>query len=121
VTKDFVSLLLIAVASLADGEVSALALVAITAKYREGYDDPVAYMKHFVILTYLDYFSHEFMAHDVATFHSRHKAIEQMQVGATNRAARNLDDCVAPFLYGGIRNRVAPDIVLAMPAKRSHL
>src|SRR5471030_1333295 len=120
VAEDFVSLLLIAIAPLAHGKVAALALVALTAEYREGNDDPIPYPEHFVIVTYLDYFSHEFVAHDVTTFHSRHEAIKQMQVRAANRAGRHLDDCVAPFLYGGIRNRVATDIMLAMPAKRSH-
>jgi hypothetical protein len=86
VAEDFVSLLLIAVASLADGEVSALALVALTAKYREGNDDPVTDPQCFVILTYLDHFTHEFTAHDVATFHSRHEAIKQMQVRPADRA-----------------------------------
>jgi hypothetical protein len=118
--EDFVSPLPIAVTSLADGEVSALALVALTAKYREGYDDPVACLKRFVIFTYLDYLSHEFMAHDVAAFHSRHEAIKQMQVRPANRAGRNLDDRVTPFLDDWIRNRVATDIVFAMPTKRSH-
>jgi hypothetical protein len=80
VAEDFVSLLLVAIASLAHGKIAALALVALTAKYREGNDDPVTYPERFVIFTYLDYFSHEFMAHNVATFHSRHEAIEQMQV-----------------------------------------
>ena len=60
------------------------------------------------------------MTQDVALFHRGHDAIEQMQVRAADGAGGDLDDGVAPVLDLGIRYRVTPNVVLAVPGQRSH-
>src|ERR1700694_144464 len=60
------------------------------------------------------------MAENVALFHRRHDAVEQMQVRAADRAGRHLDDGIATILNFGIRHGLAADVVLAVPGQRFH-
>ena len=60
------------------------------------------------------------MAENVAALHRWLIAVEQMQVGAADRAGRNLDDCVARMLNLGIRNGVDADVAFSVPTKCAH-
>ena len=51
----------------------------------------------------------------------RDEVVEQVQVGAADRAARDLDDGVARILDLGIGHGVAADVLLAVPDQRLHL
>jgi hypothetical protein len=56
------------------------------------------------------------MAEDVAALHGRLVSVEQMKVGAADRASGDLDDSVARVLDLRIRNRVHPDVAFSVPA-----
>src|SRR4051812_21948620 len=91
--------LLIAVRPFADGKVAALALIAFAAIDGEGHDYAIASLEAAVHLgPGLDHFAHHLMAHDVAWFHRWYEVVEQVKVGAADRAARNLDDGIARML-----------------------
>jgi hypothetical protein len=60
------------------------------------------------------------VAHDVAVPHAGHEAVVQVQIGTADRARGHFDDGVARMLDAGIRNGVAADVLLAVPAQRFH-
>jgi hypothetical protein len=84
------------------------------------HDDPVADLQLLVRGADLDHFAHELVAHDVALLHARHEAVEEVQVGAADGAGRDLDDGVAAVLDLRVRDGVAADVLLAVPAKCLH-
>lgn len=85
VAKTFVGQLLVPVTSLANGEITARALLAFATENREGNNDPVANFDLFYVGSNFHDLAHEFIAHDVAMFHARHESIVEMQV----RPSRN--------------------------------
>jgi hypothetical protein len=112
---------LLAVTSLAHGEVTALALVALTADDGEGHYDPIALLQFSVDRTScLDDFAHGLVAQDVAGKHGGNEVVKQVQIRAADRAARDFDDDVAPVFDFRIGDSVAADIFLPMPNQRSH-
>src|SRR5690242_13560196 len=112
----------LAIGGLADREIAALALFAFAANDGERNNDAIARLQFSVHSgADLDHFAHSLMAHDVAGQHGRDEVVEQVQVGAADRATRDLDDGVAWILNLGISNSVAADILLAMPNERLHL
>src|SRR5688572_29762716 len=60
------------------------------------------------------------MADDVALFHGRNDAIEQVQVRSADGAGRHLDDGVARVFDLRIHHRVVADVALTVPAERLH-
>ena len=68
----------------------------------------------------LDHLAHVLMAQDVAALHRRLIAVEQMQVGAADRAGGDLDDRVAGVLDLRIGNGVDADVALPVPAQCAH-
>jgi hypothetical protein len=60
------------------------------------------------------------VAHDVAGFHTRNKRIVEVQVGAADRGARDLDDGIARMLDPRVRDTVAANILFAVPAQSPH-
>lgn len=113
--------MLLAIGGLADREIASLALVAFAANDREPYVDAVALLQLAVDAgAGLDHFAHGLVAHDVAGQHARNVIVEEMQVGAADGAARDLDDGVARVLDFRIGDGVAPDVLLAMPNQRLH-
>lgn len=109
--------ILIAVGALADREIAPLALVALAADDREGHDDAVADLEFLVLRAHLDHVAHELVAHDVAGLHTRNKCIVEVEVGAADRGARDLDDGIARMLDPRIGDTVAPDILFPVPAQ----
>ena len=120
VAEHLVGHLLVAIGALADREIAAPALLALAAGDRERHHDPVADLELVVRRADLDDLAHELVAHDVPGFHPGHEAVVEMQVGAADRAARDLDDRIARRLDPGIGHRVAADVLLAVPAQCSH-
>ena len=59
--------------------------------------------------------AHELVAEDVAALHGGHEAVVEMQVGAADGAGGDLDDGVARMLDLRVGDRVAADVVLAVP------
>jgi hypothetical protein len=55
------------------------------------------------------------VTHDVAGFHRGHEAVEEMEVGAADRACRHFDDGIAGMFDRGIGDGIAANIVFAMP------
>jgi hypothetical protein len=111
---------LVAVGALAHRVIAAAALVAFAADDGEGHHDAVADLELAVLRPDFDHFAHELVAKDVAVLHAGHEAIEEVQVGAADGAARDFDDRIARMLDRRVGYAVAADILLAMPAKRSH-
>ena len=60
------------------------------------------------------------MADDVAGLHAGHEAVVEVQVGAADRAARDLDDRVAGILDLRVGNSVAADVRGAVPDQGFH-
>jgi hypothetical protein len=56
------------------------------------------------------------MAEDIAAFHGRLKAVEQMKVRAADSAGRDLDDRVARVLYFRVGDRVDTNVAFSVPA-----
>jgi hypothetical protein len=80
----------------------------------------IADLKLVVFRSNLDDLAHGLMTEDVALFHRGHDAVEQVEVRTADRAGGDLDDGIASVLDLGIRYRVAPNVVLAVPGQRSH-
>ena len=112
---------LVAVGALADREIAAPALLAFAADDRERDDDALANLELvFRAGADLDDFAHRLVAHDVADLHAGHEMVEEMQVGAADRAARDLDDRVAVVLDPGVGDSIAADIRGAVPHQGFH-
>jgi hypothetical protein len=120
VSENLVGNVLVAVGALADRVVAAPALFALTAHDGEGHDDAVADLEPLVFAADFDHLAHELMSEDVAMLHARNEAVEKMQIRAADRAGRHLDDRVARMLNPGVGNRVAANVLLAVPAQRFH-
>src|SRR5690606_28434856 len=121
VAEQFVGDVLVAVAALAHREVAAPTLVALATDDGEGHHHAVADFELLVRRADLHDLAHELVAHDVAVFHAGHEAVVEVQVRAADRAGTDLDDGVARIFDGRVGYVVvAADIVLAVPAKRSH-
>ena len=78
------------------------------------HDHAVAFLRD--VGTDLEDFAHRLVAKHVSLFHRRDDAVENVEVGAANRARRNLDNRVARVLDTRIVNRVAADNPFAVPA-----
>jgi hypothetical protein len=120
VAEHLVGDLAVAVGAFAHREIAAAALLAFAADDRKGNNDPVSRFELPVLRAHLDHFAHEFMAHDVAAHHARDEAVEEVQVGAADRARRHFDDRVARILDLRVGNGVAADVLLAVPAECFH-
>jgi hypothetical protein len=113
--------LLVAVGGLADGEVAPFALVALAADDGEGDHHPVADLQLVTRLRPdLDDLPHGFVAHNVAALHAGHEVVVEVQVGAADGAARDLDDGVPRLLDHRIGHLVAADVRGAMPDQSLH-
>jgi hypothetical protein len=86
----------------------------------EGDDDAIADLQRLVLGPDLDDFAHRLMAQHIALFHGGHDAVEQVQIGAADRAGGDLDDGIARVLDLRIRHRLATNVVLAMPGECFH-
>ena len=93
-----------------------LAEPALTAANGEGDDDPVTDLEVRDLGPEFDHLAHVLMTEDVAAFHGRLVAVQQMEVGAADGAGGDLDDRVAGMLDLRIRNRVYPDVAFSVPA-----
>ena len=60
------------------------------------------------------------MTEDIAALHRGLVTVQEMQVGTTNRAGRDLDDRIARMLNFRIRTSVDPDIAFSVPAQCAH-
>ena len=87
---------------------------------REGHDHPVADFEVGDLRTKLDDLAHVLMAENIAALHRRLIAVEQVQVGAADRAGGDPDDRVAGVLDLRIRNSVDADVTLPVPTKCTH-
>ena len=110
----------VGIGPIASREHAPLAEPALPAADREGHDHPVADFEIRDLRTKLDDLAHVFMAEDVAAFHRRLVAIEEMQVGAADRAGGDLDHRVTRVLDFRIRDGVDADVTLPVPAKCTH-
>ena len=68
----------------------------------------------------LDDLAHRLVAEDVAGQHGGDEVVEEVKVGAADRAARHLDDRIAGILDLRIRHRVVTDVLLAVPDQGFH-
>src|SRR6185312_5455668 len=112
--------LVVRVRPLAARKEALLAEETLAAGDRERHHYPVANFELLVVGSDLDDFAHSFMAQDIALFHRRHHAVEQMEIRATDGTGRNLDDGISPVLDRRIRHRLAADVVFAVPSQRLH-
>jgi hypothetical protein len=112
--------ILVSVGALADGEISSLTLIALTADDGERNDHAVAYLELLVGLSNLDDLAHKLVAHDVAGAHPWHVAVIEMEIRATDRAACDFNDRISRIFDHGIRNCIATDVVCSVIAKRFH-
>ena len=93
-----------------------LAEPALTAANGEGDNDPVTDLEICDLGPELDDLAHVLMTEDVAAFHGRLVAVQQVEVGAADGAGGDLDDRVAGMLDLRIRNSVYPDVAFSVPA-----
>ena len=106
----------IGVGAIAAGEQALLAEPALAAADRERDDDAVADLEIGHLGAELDHLAHILMAQDVAALHRRLIAVEKVEIGAADRAGRDLDDRVARMFNFWVRNGVHADVALSMPA-----
>ena len=112
---------LIAISAFGIGAVAAreqalLAEPALAAADRERHDDAVADLEVGDLGAQLDHLAHVLVAEDVAALHRRLVAVEQMKIGAADRAGGDLDDRVAGMLDLGIGNGVDANVAFSVPA-----
>src|SRR5690606_15560144 len=84
--------ILVAIGALAYRKIATPALVALTADDGEGHHHAVADLELLVRRADLHHLAHELVAHDVAVFHARHKAVVQMQIRAADGTGTDLDN-----------------------------
>src|SRR5208283_5136536 len=108
------------IGALAGGKITSLAEEALAAGDGEWHDNAIADLELLVFLPNLDDLANGLMAKHVAALHLRHDAVVDVQVGAADRAGRDLDDRVAAVLDFGVGNAFAADVALAMPGQSSH-
>ena len=111
---------LVAVRALADRKVAAPALLALAADDRERDDDAIANFQLLVILSDLDDFAHELVAHDVAVLHPWHEPVVKMQIGTADRAAGHLHDRITAVFDLGIGHRLIANVFNAFPTQGFH-
>src|SRR3954470_15722859 len=122
VSERLVCQMALAIGGFADREIAAFALIAFAANDREGHDDAVALLQLAVDAgADLDHFAHGLVAHDVAGQHARNVVVKEVQVGAADGAACDLNDRVARILNLRIGDGVAANVFLAVPNQRLHL
>ena len=110
----------IGIGAVAAGEQTLLAEPALAAADREGDNDPVADLEVGDLRAELDHLAHILVTEYVAALHGRLIAVEEMQVGAADRAGGDFDDRVARMLDFGIGHGVNANIAFAVPAKCAH-
>lgn len=108
------------IGALAAGEPAPLAEEALAAGDGEGHDDAIADLQLPVLRSDLDHFAHGLVADDVTALHAGNDAVEDVQVGAADRAGGDLDDGVARMLDPGVRHALATHVALAVPGQRLH-
>ena len=110
----------IGIASFAGGIESLLAKKALSAGDREWHHDPIAALE--ILNTGSDFnnLPHRFVTEHVAALHLGDHAVKDMEIGAANRAGRDLDDRVSAILDFWIRHGFASDVVLAVPGQSFH-
>ena len=94
-------------------------MVALAAGDGERHHHPLALLER-AGRSGLDDLAHEFVAEDVARLHRRDVAIVEVQVRAADGGRGDADDRVARIEDFGIVDRIAADVVLAVPCQRFH-
>jgi hypothetical protein len=69
----------------------------------------------------LDHLAHGFVADHVAAFHLGDHAVEDVKIGAADRAGRDLDDGIARVMNFWVRYGFVAHVALAVPAQGFHL
>lgn len=113
-------LLGVGVGTFAAGIEAVLAEKAFTAGNGERHHHPVAHLEFRVVFPDFDNIAHGLMAKNIALFHGRHDAVEQMQIRAADRTGRHLDNRVAPILDLGVRDLFTAYIAFAVPGEGFH-
>jgi len=106
----------VGIGALAGREQSLLAEPAFAAADREGDHDAVADPQIGDLGPERHDLTHILMAEDVAGFHRRLVAVEQVEIGAADRAGGDLDDRIARVLDLGIGDGVDAHVALTVPA-----
>jgi len=120
VAPQLLRLLGIGIGPLASGIEPALAEETFTAGNRKGDDNPITHLQRFVGCADFDDFAHGLMAEYVTFLHRGDHAVEDVQIGAADRACGDLDDGVATVLDLRVGYGFAANVVLAVPGERSH-
>src|SRR4051812_15909628 len=120
VTPQVLGRLRVRIGAFAAGIKAALAEEALAARDRKRNNDAIADLQRLVLQADFDHFAHGLVAEHVTPLHRRYDAVEQMKVGAADRAGRDLDDGVAPVLDFRIGDGVAADVALAVPCQCFH-
>ena len=106
----------IRVRSVAAGKERLFAKETASAKNRKWDNDSIAYFERRHSATNLLDESHGFVPENVAALHCRHIAVEKVQIGIANAAARDFDDRVARILNLRVGDVIDADITFAVPA-----
>jgi len=97
-----------------------LAVHAITTCDLETGNNSVAYIQVGNLGTLLFDSSAELVAEDVAAFHLNDGAMEEMEIGTTDRAASDFENDIAVLYDDGTRYFLDLDVAFAHPAERLH-
>jgi hypothetical protein len=106
----------IRIGSVAAREQALLAEEALAATDRKGDDDAVSHFQIGDLGAEFDHLAHILMAQDVAVFHRRLIAVEQMEIGAADRTSCDFDDGISWVLNLWIGNRIDANVAFAVPA-----
>src|SRR5215831_5963423 len=120
VTEGLARHLGVRVRHVAEGEAPLAARQTVTAGHREGHHHAIAGAKLRHVAPDLDDLAHRLMADDVALFHVRHEAAEEVEIGPADRGGGDAHDGVARITNARVRHRVEPDVLNAVPAEGSH-
>ena len=120
VTPELFRLFLIRVGAFAARIKSPLAEEAFAAGDGEGDHHAVAHLQLLIGGSNLHHFAHRLMAKDVPLFHGRNNSVEDVQVGATDRASRHLDDGISAVLDLRIGHSFTSNVILAVPSESAH-
>ena len=104
------------IGSVAAREEALLAEEALATTDHKGDDDAVPHFQIGDLGAEFDYLAHILMAQDVALFHRRLIAVEQMEIGAADRTGCDFDDSISRVLNRWIGNRIDAYVAFAVPA-----
>ena len=106
---------------LAQRKLAALAEIAVAARDRERHDDAIADLQVLHRGSDFDDLAHELVAEDVAFGHRRDATVVQMQIGSADGGGLDPHDRIARIEDLRIGNALDANVVLAVPAGRSHV